>query len=133
MYTKRLIFVDDDDLLIDIVKIITSSLEETRDLPKYFFNSGDDFLLQDPSCTKTHENILFLDLNMPGMDGWQVLDELLKSSKTYSYEKVFILSSSIHPKDKERALIHPLVTDYIEKPLSKSKILYCLADIKEKV
>lgn len=67
--------------------------------------------------------ILFLDLNMPPLAGWDVLstfhDMFAKLNKSL---KIYILSSSIDPADKLRAAANDLVEGYIEKPLSREKL-----------
>ncbi|NLR90400.1 response regulator [Flammeovirga agarivorans] len=119
---KQLIFIDDDELLIEIAKIILNSLEVLREIPTLFFRSGDHFLSEHNFKEDTHKNILFLDLNMPGLDGWQVVDKLVESGNIKNYT-IYMLSSSIHPMDKEKADNNPNIAGYIEKPLSKSKVL----------
>src|SRR4051794_13701334 len=67
---------------------------------------------------------IFLDINMPELDGWQVLEKLydlplpVKECLT-----IFMVSSSIDPRDKQKAEEHPLIQGYIEKPLSKEVLL----------
>ncbi|MES2703355.1 MAG: response regulator [Bacteroidota bacterium] len=69
------------------------------------------------------DTVLFLDINMPELTGWDVLEQLSALGKdVLASLQVYILSSSIDPHDKERAEAHPLVTAYIRKPLSKSVI-----------
>jgi len=58
---------------------------------------------------------IFLDLNMPDMDGWQFLEEYQKFDLGIP---VFVLSSSIQEKDKEKAVSFPCVSSYVVKPLS---------------
>jgi CheY-like chemotaxis protein len=63
---------------------------------------------------------ILLDINMPGLNGWQVLDELeALPLPVKDYMSVYMLSSSIDPKDKQKAEEHPLIKGYIEKPLSR--------------
>jgi len=74
--------------------------------------------------------ILFLDINMPSMTGWDVLEKL----KTVDEElikkiSIYILSSSVSQTDHELANSNPLVTDYIVKPLTKEKLLTILKDV----
>ncbi|WP_044204303.1 response regulator [Flammeovirga sp. OC4] len=122
---KQLIFIDDDQLVIDISKIIIESLPETANIDKFYFKSGDAFLQSIDTIDLSKENVMFLDLNMPGLDGWQVVDEM-SERKLLDYFEIYVLSSSLHPKDKERAEKHPYIQKYIEKPLSKSKVRECL-------
>jgi len=62
--------------------------------------------------------VLFLDINMPIMTGWDFLKEF---EKIYSYQteiKIYILSSSISEDDKSHAQANKYVKDFISKPLS---------------
>ncbi|MEO0037016.1 MAG: hypothetical protein RIQ59_227 [Bacteroidota bacterium] len=62
---------------------------------------------------------IFLDLNLPQMDGWQFIDELEKIKFDKSIQiKLFVLSSSLNPNDMMKAKQNSLVTDYLSKPLS---------------
>ncbi len=67
--------------------------------------------------------ILFLDINMKEMTCWEFLDRFDKlEEKIKSKFKIFILSASLNPADKERAADNKNVVSYIEKPLTKEKI-----------
>jgi CheY-like chemotaxis protein len=63
--------------------------------------------------------IIFLDLNMPMMDGWDFL-EIFKRDFAHFEEKtkIFILSSSINPADVERAKKENNIVAFLEKPLN---------------
>ena len=62
---------------------------------------------------------IFLDLNMPQMNGWQFIDELEKIKfDTNTQIKLFVLSSSVNPNDMMKAKQNSVVTDYLSKPLS---------------
>ncbi|MGI8893671.1 MAG: response regulator [Bacteroidia bacterium] len=63
--------------------------------------------------------IIFLDLNMPVMDGFGFLNEFAKlEDKIKKKSKVIVLSSSISPEDINRASTNPYVYKYLNKPLS---------------
>ena len=64
-------------------------------------------------------SIVFLDINMPIMDGFQFLDEYEKLNEEFRKDtKVIMLTSSVNPKDMEKAQYNNRVKTYINKPLS---------------
>lgn len=65
--------------------------------------------------------VIFLDLNMPIMDGWEFLDEFGKISRE-SGIRIYILSSSVDSRDLERAKKYDIVSGFIAKPLTDVKI-----------
>ncbi len=72
-------------------------------------------LLSEKSYSKV---ILFLDINMPVMNGWDFLKELEKIYKNDPEFNIYILSSSISEQDKSQADANKLVRNFISKPLS---------------
>lgn len=62
-------------------------------------------------------DIIFLDLNMPNIDGWQFLDALEKHS-FISKLNIYIVSSSIDTHEIERAKQYKCVKNFISKPIS---------------
>jgi CheY-like chemotaxis protein len=62
---------------------------------------------------------IFLDINMPVMDGWEFLrafDRLDNTVKRHC--NIVILTTSINPDDREFALKQPNVKDFRNKPLT---------------
>jgi len=69
-------------------------------------------------------SIIFLDIDMPLMDGFQFLDEFEKLSEaTKTNSKVVMLTSSINPQDLNRSKKHRYVAEYINKPLSQESLM----------
>ena len=62
--------------------------------------------------------LIFLDLNMPEMNGWEFLEALGKRAQSH---RIIILTSSISKADIDRAKEHPVVLKYMVKPLNKKK------------
>lgn len=66
-------------------------------------------------------SVIFLDLNMPVMDGFAFLEEFEKMADFIKANcKVVVLSSSISPDDINKASTNAYVIKYINKPLSES-------------
>ena len=63
--------------------------------------------------------ILFVDINMPGMDGWGFLEGLSQlPASLLNVCEVFMLSSSNDITDIERARTYSVVRGYLSKPLT---------------
>jgi response regulator RpfG family c-di-GMP phosphodiesterase len=74
--------------------------------------------------------ILFLDLKMPLMSGWEVLDILVPVLENYTDNRVFIYltSSSADNADKLRASENKFVSGYLERPLDTAELTKLIAD-----
>ncbi|RIW12974.1 response regulator [Algoriphagus lacus] len=63
--------------------------------------------------------IIFLDINMPGLNGWDFLMEYNELSKDiHNRSVVVMLSTSLNPDDRERAYSIPVVKEFVNKPLT---------------
>ena len=63
--------------------------------------------------------LIFIDLNMPVMDGWDFMGEFTKRIPSEeAMPKIFIMTSSIDIKDVEKAKIYGLESHYLIKPVS---------------
>ena len=67
-------------------------------------------------------DVIFLDINMPVMDGFEFLESFKEYSEYYSKTKVYMLTSSLRESDRARASAYSCVVDYLEKPLSEDMI-----------
>lgn len=82
------------------------------------------FLHNEEKKFKHTPNVIFLDIDMPEMDGFQFLDEYAKlpAPVTEAF-KVIVLSSSISSEEIDRAKEHPHVSKFISKPLTAHVLL----------
>ncbi len=63
-------------------------------------------------------SIMLLDLNMPTMSGWEFLEKFDNlNSGIKSHVRIYILSSSVDDRDRERSYSNKNVTDFLVKPL----------------
>ena len=73
--------------------------------------------------SKHQTKLIFLDLNMPVMDGFEFLDTYSKHPLSKSSEVViYVLSSSLNISDQEKALGYPTVQEYLTKPFKLEQL-----------
>lgn len=108
---KKIFIIEDDVFLGDILSKRIAS--ETNDLT--LFKNGEDALL---SLEKNIPNIILLDILLPGIDGFQVLQNIRNNEKTKNIP-VLIVSNTSQSADREKAknlnaefLMKALVTPY---------------------
>ncbi|SHJ12165.1 response regulator [Aquimarina spongiae] len=73
-------------------------------------------------------DVILLDLNMPILDGWQFLDEFIKVPVSKKIT-VYIVSSSVDPKDVLRAKSYSIVNNYIVKPITMKKLVEAFSKV----
>ena len=77
---------------------------------------------------KSLPDIILLDINMPIMNGWQFLDEIIKIDIPKEL-KIFIVSSSENPEDIEKAKEYNFIKNYVVKPINATKLKQIMAFI----
>jgi CheY-like chemotaxis protein len=65
-------------------------------------------------------DVIFLDINMPVMDGWQFVHEFQKL-ETGKKIAVYMVSSSVDEADMERSREFSVISDYIIKPVGRTR------------
>ena len=71
----------------------------------------------------TLPELILLDINLPIMNGWYLLEELKQfEPKILSKLNIVMLSASNNPNDIKKIDQYPFVIDYLSKPLSEDKI-----------
>jgi CheY-like chemotaxis protein len=68
-------------------------------------------------------DLIFLDIDMPLMDGFQFLDEFEKlSDSVKNHCKIVMLTSSLNPQDMSKAKKNKFVIKYLNKPLTQDSL-----------
>ena len=117
----------DDDLIYQF--LIKEEIEYTNMVSKImFFNNGERALRFIENNLNKNEmdilpDIIFLDINMPVMDGWEFLEAYKKiKPKVEKKIVIYMVSSSTDIRDLDRAKSISEVSDYIIKPVSGSQL-----------
>ena len=113
---KKFLVVDDDEIFLFTANYVLRKLFPDMDI--ITSSNGEEAL----NLIKEEEpNAMFLDLNMPVMNGWEVLEALGRKNEEAPFP-IIIVTSSIDPYDKEKASEHPFKPTFVEKPLSTESI-----------
>lgn len=98
---QKIILLADDDR--DDTEMFCEALEEIDNtIICYCTINGEELLYKINGLTEK-PNLIFLDLNMPIMDGWDCL-KILKADKRYSDIPVIMISTSSHKEDMDAAI-----------------------------
>ena len=120
--TSKTCIIDDDEIFVIVAKKIMKVGGFTDEVLN--FKNGKEaitYFRENASNKAAIPELVFLDLNMPLMDGWEFLDQLEKLELTQEV-KIFIFTSSIDPKDQKRSEGYQMVESFVEKPLTMQKL-----------
>lgn len=118
---NTILFVDDDPITLMLCKKVISKAAFSDQI--ITAKNGEEalFLFENLllNPTKPLPELIFLDLNMPVMGGWEFLELFSKPIyKQFHDIKVIVLSSTIDPEDLEKIKEFPMVMDFLPKPIS---------------
>jgi len=119
----------DDDKVFQLTASRTIKASQLSDQILQFDNGEEalHFLRDNAANAANLPDYIFLDINMPFVDGWMFLDDYdhLKTNLTKPI-LIYMVSSSIDPRDMERARKNSNVNEYIIKPVSRDKFIELL-------
>jgi CheY-like chemotaxis protein len=127
---NAVMLIDDNE----IDNLINQKIIESSSICKNIFThtggrSAIEFLKNAEKIAEAENNkglmpeVIFLDIDMPLMDGFQFLDEFENLSENIrNHCKIVMLTSSINSKDVKKSKRYGNVKEYINKPLTKESL-----------
>lgn len=120
--SKSICVIDDDPIYQIIVKKIIARAGVFENITSYDCCAEALDQMKDP--TVLLPDLILLDINMPVMDGWQFLQQLLTYRPQLAGETcIYIVTSSIAHSDRLTAKSFVEVTGFISKPLTVARLL----------
>ncbi|MET0760192.1 MAG: response regulator [Flavobacterium sp.] len=125
MMYKKVMVIDDshfDRLIAEKVIQLSKFADDVITIDSAL--EGIDYLNSNANNPEEIPEIIFLDIRMPIVDGFGFLKKFENSPQLIHEKcKIFMLSSSLDPKDIKRANKCKYVHGFISKPLSKEKLV----------
>jgi CheY-like chemotaxis protein len=128
MKMERVICIDDDPLCLLLGEVVLKQTDFAKEtillesglaalsILNNLYSTGDKQLALQKQKPST---LIFLDINMPVMNGWEFLDAFEKNYHHLMGQiRIIILSSSIDTADIIKSRQYDTVSDYIPKPLT---------------
>lgn len=120
-----ILLIDDDEPTNFLNEIIIESADCTKQIKSV--QTGEEALIYlantDRNETISYPDLIFLDINMPAMNGWEFLERYRALKKEFKEEtKIVMLTTSLFPEDAALAKEISEVSAFENKPLTEEKL-----------
>lgn len=129
---NKILLVDDDQVTNALAKKVIERTGVTENIS--IVTDGKEALNYILNPHKSYPELIFLDISMPVMDGFQFLKKFSKkSTPAKDITRIVILSSFYNEDEIKDLSIYDEVIGYIEKPLDEEKVLMAVEYYYKKV
>jgi response regulator RpfG family c-di-GMP phosphodiesterase len=124
------IIIDDDPFSNKISSVLIRTMYPASESSIFTIpEQGFKYITSTPIPEDDVIRVILLDINMPGMSGWEFLEHFEQESIRNRFN-LFIISSSIDVHDLNKSKAHPLVIDFISKPISREVMKNAIEKVK---
>jgi response regulator of citrate/malate metabolism len=114
--------IDDDSTFVFVLKKLLKKIENFNEIRNIVNGEEAVTVLENHySNGETFPDIIFLDINMPMLDGWQFLEEI-EQSNYHQKCNIYIVSSTIDVNEIEKSKNYASVKGFISKPVLENKL-----------
>ena len=130
MQPATILVAEDNEFNMEVVKTMLQSMGHTVDIVwdgseclECLFDSGGQPMLHPQIPNRLKYDVIFMDCNMPVMDGYETCRLIRKSEAQFGLEPVPIVALTAYamPGDRDKCLGNGM-TDYLTKPMSKQAL-----------
>jgi CheY-like chemotaxis protein len=114
---NKVLLVDDDDATNFLAELAFKNLHIANEIEM----ASDGLVAYEWIRQNNCPDIIFLDIRMPRMDGFDFLDNITRTD-VCKQAKIVMLTSSSRAEDKAKAFTYNGVIEYLEKPLTEETI-----------
>lgn len=115
--------IDDDNIYQYTARVILESTGLAKQIHSFYDGKEalNYFIEQLPANADALPDVIFLDINMPVMNGWEFLEEYNKLATSFPKPiTVYMVSSSVNSTDMQRSRSYKSVSDYLVKPVNRN-------------
>ncbi len=130
----NILIIDDDEINNFIAKKLIDKSEFKASISTFLNGETSLFFLKNGINNEAElPDIIFLDLNMPIMNGWEFLDQYQKEILPFINKKpiINIISSSVYKNDILKAQSYNFINKFVSKPLTVDKIKEMLYQVEQ--
>ena len=121
---NQVLVIDDDDHSNFFTQMTLEESDYTRNIKiVQSGKQGLEYLKGTRPQSGDYPDLIFLDINMPGMNGWEFIEEYKKLDKELKSKIILvILTTSDNPEHEMLAKTHNVIADFRTKPLTNAML-----------
>jgi CheY-like chemotaxis protein len=130
--TEPVVALVDDDKVFQLIASRTIKATQLTDKILQFTNGMEaiEYLQINAENADVLPDVLFLDINMPIVDGWMFMEDYINlKHRVKKIIRIYMVSSSIDQRDVERARSMTDIREYVIKPISQDKFAEMISNV----